>query len=82
LQTAPENSKGQKEDMTPNHYLFMFLLKVGTCGYAHKIPALITKIQIKHKHNNKPNQASKVHTSSIDSTCGANVLFLLRVKIL
>jgi len=28
LQTAAENSKGQKQDMTPNHYLFMFLLKV------------------------------------------------------
>jgi hypothetical protein len=48
----------------------------------HKIIALITKIQINHKHNNKPNQASKVHTSSINSTCGTIVLFLLRAKIL
>ena len=48
----------------------------------HKIITLITKIQIKHKHKDKPNQALKVHTSSIDSTCGTIVLFLLRVRIL
>ena len=48
----------------------------------HKTITLITNIQIKHKHNDNPNQASKVHTQSIDSTCGTIVLFLLRVKIL
>ena len=48
----------------------------------HKIITLITKTQIKHKHNDKPNQALKVHTSSINITCGTIVLFLLKVNIL
>ena len=39
----------------PN-YLFIDpnfnILNCGTCGHAHKVPALITKIQLTHKHNN------------------------------
>jgi len=45
----------------------------------HKIIAIITKIQIKHKHNNKP---IKHRRFTLHATCDTIVLFIVRVKIL
>jgi len=88
LQTAPENSKGQKQDFNQTQ-LFSSLILMPLAyklneivEKIHKIITLITKIQINHEHNNKPNQASKIHNSNIASTCGTIVLFLSRAKIL
>ena len=57
---------------TKPNYLFIDpnfnILNYGTCGHAHKVPSLITKIQLTYKHNNKSTRHINVHTALIDST--------------
>ena len=59
-----KTAKDRNRICPQTNYLFMFLLKVlnqGTCGHAHKVPALITKIQITHNHNNNPASTPSSH---------------------
>ena len=71
MQTALKNRFQEKKIYQPN-YLFIDsnfnILNYGTCGHAHKVLAHITKIQLTHKHNNKPTRHTNVHTALIDST--------------
>ena len=57
-----------KADYSKNRIEELNILNYGTCGHAHKVPALITKIQPTHKHNNKSIGHTKVHTALLDST--------------
>ena len=57
---------------TKPNYLFIDpifnILNFGTCEHAHTVPALITKIQLTHKHNNKSTRHTNIHTTLLDST--------------
>ena len=70
-QTALKNRSERTRYTKPN-YLFIDsnfnIFNYGTCGHAHKVPTLITKIQLTHKHNNNPTRHTKVHTAPLDST--------------
>ena len=65
-------SDSKRTRYTKPDYLFIDpnfnILNYGTCGHAHKVPALITKIQLTHKHNNKSTRHTNVHTTLLDST--------------
>ena len=71
MQTALKNRSKRTRCTKPN-YLFIDsnfnILNYETCGHTHKVPALITKIQLTHKHNNKSTRHTNVHTALIDST--------------
>ena len=62
----------RENKMYQPNYLFIDsnfnILNYGTYGHAHKVPALITKIQLTHKHNNKSTRHTKVHTTLLDLT--------------
>ena len=62
----------ERKRYTKPNYLFIDpnfnILNYETCGHAHKVPGLITKIQLTHKHNNKSTRHTKVHTALLDST--------------
>ena len=57
---------------TKPNYLFIDpnfnILNYETYGHAHKVPALITKIQLTHKYNNKSTRHTNVHTALLEST--------------
>ena len=65
---------------TKPNYLFIDpnfnILNYETYGHTHKVPALITKIQLTHKHNSKSTKHTNVHTALIDSTWLVLLLFI------
>ena len=67
-----QKTDSERKRYTKPNYLFIDpifnILNYKTCGHAHKVPALITKIQLTHKHNNKSTRHTKVHTTLLDLT--------------